>query len=147
MFRLSSALARTSRVATMSPRTLKTSAPRKSSAPGAHQYTEDASAGPMLRFEASLPRLPVPPLESTCAKYLESVKPHLNDAQFAKTTATVKDFLGSPLAADLQERLSLRAGDPAVRNWLADWWNDAAYMGYRDPVVVCVIDCLFLHIR
>lgn len=23
-------------------------------------------------------------------------------------------------------------------NWLADWWDDVAYMAYRDPVVVYV---------
>jgi carnitine O-acetyltransferase len=134
MFRLSSSLVRTNRVSTMATRGIKTTAPRKSSVPAG--YNEDASAGPMLRYEASLPRLPVPPLEQTCARYLESVKPHLTDSEFSKTSEVVKSFLSSPLSRDLQERLKLRESDTSIRNWLADWWNDAAYMAYRDPVVV-----------
>ncbi|KAN0087713.1 Acyltransferase ChoActase/COT/CPT [Tylopilus felleus] len=101
-------------------------------------YVEDHSAGPMLRFQASLPHLPVPPLESTISKYLESVKPHLSDAEYTTTHARSYAFLASPLAAELQRRLESRAADPAVKNWLADWWNEVAYMAYRDPVVVFV---------
>lgn len=99
----------------------------------------------MLRYEAALPRLPVPPLESTCSKYLDTVRPHLTDAQFAKTKESVKNFLASPLAHDLQERLKARAADPSIKNWLADWWNDVAYMAYRDPVVVYV-SYFYVHV-
>ncbi|CCM04923.1 uncharacterized protein FIBRA_07120 [Fibroporia radiculosa] len=125
-------------------RSLKTSAPRRADAvpPG---YVEDLSAGPMLRFEASLPRLPIPPLSSTAAKYLESVQPHLTPAQFSATQSAVKAFLDSELSNVLQARLEERARDPNMKNWLADWWNDAAYMGYRDPVVVYV-SYFYVHI-
>ena len=92
----------------------------------------------MLRFEASLPRLPIPTLSSTAAKYLESVKPHLTHAEFTKTESAVQTFLNSEQSKILQDRLQVRAADPSVRNWLSDWWNDVAYMGYRDPVVVFV---------
>ncbi|KAM5533620.1 hypothetical protein V8D89_012733 [Ganoderma adspersum] len=118
------------------PRTLKTSAPRKSDVPPG--YVADPSKGPMLRYEASLPRLPVPTLSSTAAKYLESVQPHLTKEQFAKTQAAVKSFVESDQAKVLQDRLQARAAQPGVASWLADWWNEAAYMGYRDPVVVFV---------
>jgi carnitine O-acetyltransferase len=50
----------------------------------------------------------------------------------------VKAFLASPLVAELQKRLEERAANPDIKNWLADWWNDVAYMAYRDPVVVNV---------
>ncbi|KAH0832169.1 Choline/Carnitine o-acyltransferase-domain-containing protein [Lanmaoa asiatica] len=118
-------------------RTIQSSAPRRSH-PVPEGYVEDPSAGPMLRFQASLPHLPVPPLASTISKYLESVKPHLSDAEYATTQARAHAFLASPLAADLQQRLESRAADTQTTNWLADWWNEAAYMGYRDPVVVFV---------
>ena len=108
-------------------------------------YTIDPSAGTMLRFQASLPRLPVPTLSSTLAKYLESVRPHLSPSAFAATQSTVSDFLRSPLAAELQERLQARASQPEIKNWLATWWNEVAYMGYRDPVVVFV-SYFFVHI-
>lgn len=119
------------------PRSFKTSAPRKTEEvpPG---YAVDHSAGKTLRFEASLPRLPVPPVTSTAAKYLESVQPHLTAEEYAKTKAIVEKFVQSDLAKALQERLQARAADPNIKNWISDWWNDAAYMGYRDPVVVYV---------
>lgn len=108
-------------------------------------YSVDHSAGPMLRFQASLPRLPVPTLSSTAHKYLESVRPHVTEAAYAETETAVKAFLASPHAAELQKRLESRAAEPDMKNWLSDWWNDAAYMGYRDPVVVFV-SYFFVHI-
>lgn len=92
----------------------------------------------MLRFEASLPRLPVPPLSSTLSKYLETVQLHLTHAEFSHTASIVNKFVESPQAKVLQERLQARAAQPDTTNWLADWWNDVAYMAYRDPVVVNV---------
>ena len=125
-------------------RTFKTSAPARSSdlPPG---YFEDPSAPAMLRFETSLPRLPVPTLSSTGAKYLESVKPHLTPAEFERTQSVVKSFVQSDLGKKLQERLQARAADPNIKNWLADWWNDVAYMAYRDPVVVYV-SYFYVHV-
>jgi len=99
----------------------------------------------MLRFEASLPRLPVPPLSSTAAKYLETVQPHLTPEQFSATQAAVQKFLESEQSQVLQARLEERARDPSVQNWLADWWNDVAYMSYRDPVVVNV-SYFYVHV-
>jgi carnitine O-acetyltransferase len=100
----------------------------------------------MLRFQASLPRLPVPTLSSTASKYLETVRPHLTPSEFLSTKSTVKEFVESGQAAELQKRLEARAGDPNVKNWLADWWNEAAYMGYRDPVVVYV-SYFYVHMQ
>ena len=39
--------------------------------------------------------------------------------------------------AELQKRLIHRK-DTLPQSWLIDWWNDAAYFAYRDPVVVNV---------
>ncbi|MCJ1282167.1 Carnitine O-acetyltransferase mitochondrial [Xylographa opegraphella] len=99
-------------------------------------YREDTSRGPMLRFEDSLPRLPVPTLEETAQRYLKSVHPLLNSSEFENTKKAVKDFTkpGS-IAEQLQKRLQARQADPKHKNWLYEWWNEAAYLGYRDPVV------------
>jgi len=98
----------------------------------------------MLRYQASLPHLPVPPLSSTLAKYLETIRPHLSSAEYARSEAAVREFGASPRAAELQKRLEARAAEPGTVNWIADWWNDAAYMAYRDPVVVYV-SYYFVH--
>lgn len=108
-------------------------------------YAIDPTATPMLRYQASLPKLPVPTLESTCAKYLETVQPLLTPDAYTKTQSSVSSFLASPLATELQNRLKDRAAQPETLNWLSDWWNHVAYMGYRDPVVVYV-SYFFVHV-
>jgi carnitine O-acetyltransferase len=90
----------------------------------------------MLRFEDSLPRLPVPSLEETGKRYLKSVHPLVSEAEFERTKKAVEAFIrpggeGEPL----QKRLLERAANPKINNWLAEWWNSAAYLGYRDPVI------------
>ncbi|KAL8826294.1 MAG: hypothetical protein Q9191_003889 [Dirinaria sp. TL-2023a] len=99
-------------------------------------YREDQSKGAMLRFEDSLPRLPVPTLDETSTRYISSVQPLLNKAEFAATKKAVDAFVrpGS-IGEELQKRLIARHDDPKHKNWLYEWWNDAAYLTYRDPVV------------
>jgi carnitine O-acetyltransferase len=101
-------------------------------------YSIDTSVGPTFRFERSLPNLPVPSLASTAAKYLESVRPHVTPAAYDKTKRAMEEFVASDQGKELQRRLEARAAEPGRDNWLADWWNESAYMGYRDPVVVNV---------
>ncbi|KAG8878745.1 Carnitine O-acetyltransferase mitochondrial [Tulasnella sp. 332] len=113
----------------------KTASKRKEVAPG---YTVDPTVGPMLQYERSLPHLPVPTLESTTAKYLESVEPLVTTEEFQETKKAVHSFVTSDLGKELQQRLLGRAAEPGRASWISDWWNDAAYMGYRDPVVVFV---------
>lgn len=90
----------------------------------------------MLRFEDSLPKLPVPTLEETSQRYLKSVHCLLTDAEFQRTKKAVEEFVApGGMGHTLQKRLQARYDDPNVRNWLSEWWNNAAYLGYRDPVV------------
>lgn len=90
----------------------------------------------MFRFEESLPKLPVPTLEETSKRYLRSVQPLLNDVEYASTKKAVEQFSkpGS-IGQELQKRLIARRDDPKHKNWIYEWWNDAAYLTYRDPVV------------
>ncbi|KAI8941647.1 hypothetical protein NX059_002860 [Plenodomus lindquistii] len=99
-------------------------------------YKEDLSKGKMLRFEESLPKLPVPTLEETAKRYLKSVHPLLSESEYKATTKAVEEFVapGGP-GEKLQKRLVARREDPKVKNWIYEWWNEAAYMAYRDPVV------------
>lgn len=111
----------------MARRSLASTSVRKSDVP--EGYIADPTLGPMLTYQNSLPHLPVPTIASTTAKYLESVQPHLTPDQFAKTKVAVEDFASSKLAKELQERLIKRADGST--SWLSEWWNEAAYMGYR----------------
>jgi carnitine O-acetyltransferase len=139
--------ANASRVRSLSSSSMPVKAAARSAAKsrGNHTYVADPSKPPMLRYQASLPSLPVPQLSSTISKYLESVKPLLTPAQFEHTQTTANEFLKSPIAAELQKRLEARA-EKVGDNWISEWWNDAAYMGYRDPVVVFV-SYFFVHVQ
>ncbi|CAL5869866.1 uncharacterized protein PFLUO_LOCUS4097 [Penicillium psychrofluorescens] len=111
-------------------------APRRKASSVPEGYKEDLSKGKMLRFEDSLPRLPVPSLEETGARYLKSVHAVVSETEYERTKKAVEAFIrpggeGEPL----QKRLLARAADPKIKNWLAEWWNQAAYLGYRDPVI------------
>ena len=109
-------------------RPLSSSTSRKTDAPPG--YVADPSVGPMLRFEKSLPNLPVPSISSTAAKYLETVRPHLTDGEYSATSKAVDEFVSSAHVAELQKRLLKRA--EGTDSWLSEWWNEAAYMGYRE---------------
>ncbi|ETS83014.1 hypothetical protein PFICI_04890 [Pestalotiopsis fici W106-1] len=99
-------------------------------------YVEDKSKGPMLRFQESLPKLPVPTLEETAARYVKSLNPILSPVELAASKKAVEEFIKpGGVGRKLQEKLVARREDPNVKNWMYEWWNDAAYLSYRDPVV------------
>lgn len=100
----------------------------------ANGYVEDKSKGAMLRFQDSLPKLPVPSLEETAVRYLKSVKAVATPEQYANTESAVKKFVESE-GVQLQKKLEQHAANPNVKNWIYDWWNEGAYLAVRDPVV------------
>jgi carnitine O-acetyltransferase len=94
------------------------------------------SKGKMLRFEDSLPKLPVPTLQETAQRYLKSLHPLLTKAEFEASQKAVEEFLAPGGAGEqLQKRLVAKREDPSVKNWIIDWWNNDAYLAYRDPVI------------
>ncbi|CAP71506.1 uncharacterized protein PODANS_6_1340 [Podospora anserina S mat+] len=121
---------------TQTPLRLATMASRRNNSSLPAGYVEDKSKGPMLRFQDSLPKLPVPTLEETAARYLKSLKPLLSPAELEKSTKAVQEFIApNGPGRKLQEKLLARREDPKHKNWIYEWWNDAAYLSYRDPVV------------
>nr|CAG4646179.1 EOG090X04D9 [Macrothrix elegans] len=88
-----------------------------------------------LKHYAKLPPMPVPKLSVTLEQYLRTVKPLLSDEDFLKTEQLVKDF-GAPggVGQQLQELLEQKGSKED--NWLSGWWEDAAYLSFRLPVVV-----------
>src|SRR5205085_12503112 len=56
--------------------------------------------------------------------------------EFAASQKAVAEFQkeGS-LGRTLQKRLVARREDAKHKNWMYDWWNEAAYLTYNDPVV------------
>ena len=103
----------------------------------------DPKHGAMLRYQSSLPHLPVPHLASTLTKYLDTIRPHLTPVEYARSESTVHAFGASAQAQELQRRLKERRAVEV--NWLADFWNETAYMAYREPVVVNV-SYFYVHV-
>jgi carnitine O-acetyltransferase len=90
----------------------------------------------MLRFQDSLPKLPIPTLKETAQRYLKSVHPVVTLQEYEKTKAAVEEFIRPDGPGEaLQKKLVARREDPNVKNWVYDWWNFSAYLGYRDPIV------------
>ncbi|KAK2488635.1 hypothetical protein MC885_008000 [Smutsia gigantea] len=83
-----------------------------------------------FQYQDSLPSLPVPSLEESLKKYLESVKPFANEEEYKKTEEIVQKFqsgIGKTLHQKLLERAKGR------RNWLEEWWLNVAYLDVRIP--------------
>lgn len=118
------------------PRILAMAPAKRNSSSLPQGYKEDSSKGPMLRFEESLPKLPVPTLEETAQRYLKSVHPLITPSEYETTKKAVESFLApGSLGQELQKRLIARRENPKINNWIYEWWNAAAYLEYRDPVV------------
>lgn len=102
-----------------------------------------------------LPSLPVPDLEKTLQKYLDSVKPQVTEIEYLNTEKIVSKFRNG-IGKTLQFHLTERAKNE--RNWvrcltfcyilislflnfdsifikLENWWLDWAYLEWRDPIV------------
>ncbi|KAI1147827.1 acyltransferase ChoActase/COT/CPT [Nemania diffusa] len=111
-------------------------AARRSNSSLPQGYAEDKSKGPMLRFQESLPRLPVPTLQETAARYVKSIHPLLSPVEFAASKKAVEEFIKpGGVGEKLQNKLIAKREDPKTKNWIYEWWNDGAYLSYRDPVV------------
>ncbi|XP_075171733.1 peroxisomal carnitine O-octanoyltransferase isoform X2 [Anomaloglossus baeobatrachus] len=83
-----------------------------------------------FQYQDSLPPLPVPSLQDSLSKYCDSVKPFLNDEEYKKTCRIVKDF-GNGIGKELHQKLLERAR--TRKNWLEEWWLNAAYLDVRMP--------------
>uniref|UniRef100_A0ABM0MVN2 Peroxisomal carnitine O-octanoyltransferase-like n=1 Tax=Saccoglossus kowalevskii TaxID=10224 RepID=A0ABM0MVN2_SACKO len=88
-----------------------------------------------FQYQDNLPPLPVPPLDQTLDKYLQSVKPLVKDEDYKKTEKLVKEF-GDGSGRQLQQQLLEKAKHS--RNWLEEWWLDTAYLIPRDSIAVSV---------
>ncbi|KAM5302946.1 peroxisomal carnitine O-octanoyltransferase isoform 1-T4 [Glossophaga mutica] len=83
-----------------------------------------------FQYQDSLPSLPVPSLEESLKKYLESVKPFANEEEYKKTEEIVQKFQNG-IGEKLHQKLIERAKQK--RNWLEEWWLNVAYLDVRIP--------------
>ncbi|WP_425455424.1 choline/carnitine O-acyltransferase [Amycolatopsis palatopharyngis] len=86
--------------------------------------------------EDRLPRVPVPTLEDSCARFLEWCAPLLTQEELATTRLAVDEFLrpDSP-ARKLHAALEEYDATEGVHSWLDTFWP-ARYLGRRDRIAL-----------
>ncbi|XP_075364027.1 carnitine O-palmitoyltransferase 1, muscle isoform isoform X2 [Mycteria americana] len=87
----------------------------------------------LYSFQTSLPKLPVPPVEATITRYLESVRPLMDDDKYSKMEALAKEFK-EKTAPRLQKYLILKSW--WTTNYVSDWWEQYIYLCSRSPLMV-----------
>ncbi|KAF1562662.1 Carnitine O-palmitoyltransferase 1, muscle isoform, partial [Eudyptes schlegeli] len=87
----------------------------------------------LYSFQTSLPKLPVPPVEATITRYLESVRPLMDDEKYCKMEALAKEFK-EKTAPRLQKYLILKSW--WTTNYVSDWWEQYVYLRSRSPLMV-----------
>ncbi|XP_003388199.1 PREDICTED: carnitine O-palmitoyltransferase 1, liver isoform-like [Amphimedon queenslandica] len=92
------------------------------------------TSNPLLgSYQRSLPRLPLPSIDDTCSRYLESVRPLYNDEDYEAKKKLVEDFKRGP-AYKLNRYLFLKSW--ASTNYVTDWWEKYVYQGWRGSVMI-----------
>ncbi|KAJ0015908.1 hypothetical protein NQD34_014198 [Periophthalmus magnuspinnatus] len=87
----------------------------------------------LYSYQGSLPNLPVPTIKDTVKRYLESVRPLMDDSKYERTTQLAEEFQGS-LGNRLQWYLKLKSLWAA--NYVSDWWEEYIYLRGRSPIMV-----------
>ncbi|NXK10666.1 CPT1B palmitoyltransferase, partial [Herpetotheres cachinnans] len=87
----------------------------------------------LYSFQTSLPKLPVPSVEATITRYLESVRPLMDNEKYSKMEALAKEFK-EKTAPRLQKYLILKSW--WTTNYVSDWWEQYIYLRGRSPLMV-----------
>ncbi|KAH3668012.1 hypothetical protein OGAPHI_001766 [Ogataea philodendri] len=99
------------------------------------RYSSARAKGALFNHQDDLPSLPVPELAETLTKYKKSIQPYYkngaSDPEYLRYCSVIDDFAKTQ-GPYLQQKLQQFAKDK--RNWLSYWWDNYAYLGYRDPV-------------
>jgi carnitine O-acetyltransferase len=97
--------------------------------------------------EEMLPRVPLPKLEDSCARFLEWCAPLLTPDELAETRLTVESFLAEGSAAHvLQTALEKYNACESVHSWLDEFWP-RRYLGRRDRIALNANFFFLLHDR
>ncbi|CAL8296498.1 unnamed protein product [Boreogadus saida] len=87
----------------------------------------------LYSFQASLPRLPLPSVDDTIDRYLQSVHALLDDERYKRMETLANDFRNTS-APQLQRYLLLKSW--WATNYVSDWWEEYIYLRGRSPIMV-----------
>jgi carnitine O-acetyltransferase len=95
----------------------------------------DGPVGGTFDSEAGLPRVPLPAIRETCARFLDWCAPLLSDEELERTRDAVAALAADPVAARLQDALTAYEATAGVHSWLDEFWADR-YLGRRDRIAL-----------
>ncbi|KAI6222521.1 Cpt-6 [Aphelenchoides besseyi] len=107
-------------------------------------YVLKRFAPPRLRScDSLLPSLPVPDLNESVERYLQSMKPLMSEKEYQELNELAVQFLKSE-GSQIQRKAWLYSW--TVRNYVTPIWETYAYLYRRDPLIVnssiCCVDCM-----
>ncbi|KAJ2572701.1 hypothetical protein GGH19_004662 [Coemansia sp. RSA 1807] len=99
-----------------------------------NNYTTDSSQQvSTFANQNKLPRLPIPTLKATATRYLKTLRPLLDNSEYARAERAVSSFISSSgLGPVLQRRLQ-EVDRQAPASWLENIWVQKAYLEWREP--------------
>ena len=94
----------------------------------------DDAASLTYKHQSSLPKLPIPPLEETCARYLDYIRALQTPAEYDRSVQCVREFLqrDGPV---LQQKLIEYEKDK--HSYVEDFWYES-YLNIRSSVTLNV---------
>ena len=93
---------------------------------------DSSKQGITFAAQDKLPKLPIPDLDHTMKKYLETLVPLQSSQEHNETKAAVRDFVDHE-GKDLQDRLKKYA--TGKTSYIEQFWYDS-YLNYDSPVVL-----------
>uniref|UniRef100_A0AAG5CSL1 Choline/carnitine acyltransferase domain-containing protein n=1 Tax=Anopheles atroparvus TaxID=41427 RepID=A0AAG5CSL1_ANOAO len=100
-------------------------------------YLPEDSTESTFCYDEDRPRLPLPKLDHTLKRYLESLKPFGSSEELENSKRIIETFrkgVGAKLQTILEEKAAKE------KNWVDKWWEDYAYCTLRMPLIpYCVM--------
>uniref|UniRef100_A0A0W0FAL4 Putative carnitine acetyl transferase n=1 Tax=Moniliophthora roreri TaxID=221103 RepID=A0A0W0FAL4_MONRR len=98
------------------------------------KFEAKPAAGKTFSCQDKLPKLPIPPLEDTCKRYLRALEALQDEEEHARTKLAVQEFLEND-GPIMQEKLLEYAKDKD--SYIEEFWYES-YLSHSDPVVLAL---------
>lgn len=87
----------------------------------------------LFSFQKCIPSLPVPPLEDTLNRHLDSVRPFMSSADYENVVKLTEEFKNG-VGPKLHRYLKLKSF--WAPNYVSDWWERFVYLRSRAPLMI-----------